>query len=712
MAVNLSPLGGAGAQFFSNNGVPLSGGLLYTYLAGTSTPATTYTSSNGLTALANPIILDAAGRVPTGEIWLSDGLSYKFVLKDATDALIATWDNLSGINSNFIAYTAQEETATATAGQTVFNLSIAFIPGTNNLAVFVNGSNQIVDVNYTETDDNTVTFLTGLNVGDVVKFFTASPVATNAIISANVSYTPAGAGAVTTTVQAKLRQYINVLDYGADPTGVTSSVTAIRNALAYIQTLYTLTDTYQADAKSIVLSFPVGKYLIDQTILTLGNVIFQGDGATIISTNNISTPVFQTAYLNGGVLTSNAALSDNDSITNRLVGLRFENLTFYSISNCLSLRSANEESGIFNCRFNSCDIAWTAKQCFYANYVNNFIRGYKSDNTQFAVVFQRATNRVTIDSLSIASRAYGMSIGETTLANGSASIDIINGSLETLNYGLRFIGNLWNVNIANMYLEEVSTVFYDDGEVKYNFNIANNYSNSTAFYVDLSGLRDSFIGSIRDNSALASVKAVVQLYQGTNGNQAIVELSNFGDASTGTNRYILSAGVMTQGELIKYTSGANSVMLSQNVFKNTLLSQYADQLPVVASGWYGEVTNFVVGVISGIVDNNPTGTSVAVATAFLYSEYSTLTYSITITPNAGSGPGGITPSPVYLRGMIIGDSTTQIGTAGHTATTSLNGSTGTFNISWSGFGSSNTDPNYAWMRNNLFTSEGIIKLIA
>ena len=99
MAVNLSPVGGAAAQFFDNSGNPLTGGKLYTYAAGTTTPVVTYTTSAGNVAHTNPIVLDSAGRVSSGgEIWLTDGVIYKFVLKTSADTLIATYDNIIGIN--------------------------------------------------------------------------------------------------------------------------------------------------------------------------------------------------------------------------------------------------------------------------------------------------------------------------------------------------------------------------------------------------------------------------------------------------------------------------------------------------------------------------------------------------------------------------------------------------------------------------------------
>ena len=97
MSLFLSPLAGAGQQFLDNSGDPLTGGLLYTYAAGTTTPETTYTTINGATPHSNPIVMDAAGRLES-EVWLTGDVAYKFVLRDSAGALIGTYDDIYGIN--------------------------------------------------------------------------------------------------------------------------------------------------------------------------------------------------------------------------------------------------------------------------------------------------------------------------------------------------------------------------------------------------------------------------------------------------------------------------------------------------------------------------------------------------------------------------------------------------------------------------------------
>jgi microcystin-dependent protein len=96
--VLLSPVGN-GQQFFDNNGLPLSGGLIYTYQAGSSTPATTYTTNLGSIPNSNPIILDAAGRPPQ-EIWLEVGYTYKFIIQTSAGVTLQTLDNLYPILQN------------------------------------------------------------------------------------------------------------------------------------------------------------------------------------------------------------------------------------------------------------------------------------------------------------------------------------------------------------------------------------------------------------------------------------------------------------------------------------------------------------------------------------------------------------------------------------------------------------------------------------
>lgn len=170
MTVNISLFAGAGAQFFNNDGVVLAGGKIYSYAAGTTTPQTTYTSATGLVANSNPIVLDAAGRTPQ-EIWLTSGLSYKFVLKDASDVLIGIYDNITGVND----------------ASTV-------------LAQLANTSNN--------------------SLGDALIGFRQSN---------SSGFIP---NAVARTVNAKLQEIVSVLDFGADPTGNTDSTAAFNSAIA------------------------------------------------------------------------------------------------------------------------------------------------------------------------------------------------------------------------------------------------------------------------------------------------------------------------------------------------------------------------------------------------------------------------------------------------------------------------------------------------
>jgi microcystin-dependent protein len=103
-SVLLSPVGN-GQQFFDNNGVPLNGGLIYQYQAGSSTLLTTYTTVNGTVANSNPIVLDSSGR-PPNEIWMQTGYSYKLIIQTSTGTTLQTLDNLYPILQNAPAVSA------------------------------------------------------------------------------------------------------------------------------------------------------------------------------------------------------------------------------------------------------------------------------------------------------------------------------------------------------------------------------------------------------------------------------------------------------------------------------------------------------------------------------------------------------------------------------------------------------------------------------
>lgn len=75
-------------QFIDANGIPIAGGKVYTYVAGTTIPQSSYTDYTGSTPNTNPIILDARGEA---NIWLGEA-TYKFKLTDPNDVEIWTVD--------------------------------------------------------------------------------------------------------------------------------------------------------------------------------------------------------------------------------------------------------------------------------------------------------------------------------------------------------------------------------------------------------------------------------------------------------------------------------------------------------------------------------------------------------------------------------------------------------------------------------------------
>ena len=79
-------------QFFDSDGIPLAGGKIFTYAAGTTTPITTYVDAAGVTTNTNPIILNSLGQAV---IWLLSTASYKFVVNPVNDVLMFTTDNIA-----------------------------------------------------------------------------------------------------------------------------------------------------------------------------------------------------------------------------------------------------------------------------------------------------------------------------------------------------------------------------------------------------------------------------------------------------------------------------------------------------------------------------------------------------------------------------------------------------------------------------------------
>ena len=207
---------------------------------------------------------------------------------------------------------------TATSGQTVFsgldsnNQTLSFQQGRES--VFVNGALQSRGLDYTtNTAGTTVTFNVGLTTADVVDITCVNSLLSGVSGQASsVQYTPSGVGVVSRTVEARLRDFVSVLDFGAIRDGVTDDTVAFT----------------AADTSNVPYFIPPGNYVLNAVLtgtkaFSFGDVTITGTGSIILNelreATTSNTGVVQlTSALNSTsetlAATANAVKLTNDAV--------------------------------------------------------------------------------------------------------------------------------------------------------------------------------------------------------------------------------------------------------------------------------------------------------------------------------------------------------------------------------------------------------------
>jgi len=192
MALTLTPT--PYQTVLDSDGNPVSGALINTYLAGTTTAAATYTTSTGDVANANPIVADSAGRFVA---YLSAGLSYKYVVTTAGGDAIDTQDNIlavpgSSVNLD-ITGTAGEAIA---AGEVVYISATGDASGTAGLWYLADASNAYQST--TAIEIGIAVSAIAINTSGTIRLAGEATTATSVVVGTKY-YVSETAGAITST---------------------------------------------------------------------------------------------------------------------------------------------------------------------------------------------------------------------------------------------------------------------------------------------------------------------------------------------------------------------------------------------------------------------------------------------------------------------------------------------------------------------------------
>lgn len=183
-------------SFVTSAGVPLVGGRVYTYDAGTNTPRPTFADAAGTTPNTNPVILDARGEATI--FWQG---SYKVVLRDAADVIIWTVDNVTDPES--LSNTLRTDLASTATGKGAalmgFSHTTTYGQSTAGLALqaFVNVKNAPFNAVGDGVADDTAAIQAAINSRRGIIFFPTGTykISSTIIVKEDRILVGAGAGA-------------------------------------------------------------------------------------------------------------------------------------------------------------------------------------------------------------------------------------------------------------------------------------------------------------------------------------------------------------------------------------------------------------------------------------------------------------------------------------------------------------------------------------
>jgi hypothetical protein len=309
MAISLVTTFGIGYQAFDANGNPLSGGLLYTYIAGGTTDLATYTDASGVTANANPIVLGADGR-PPNEIWVTSGYRYRFVLADSAGSLIGTYDGIPSTSSSVSGPTGQS--SSGPTAQVAITPTLSFTVQPSNVVQLAVMS-PAVQVSLTDGSGNVIYSYTGnitlaIGTGSSVLGGTTTVAAVNGV-------------ATFSTLTLSLVESGDTLV--ASATGMVGATSNTFNVTTIISYSSTATQTFNSN--------PVAMYGIGGDAARFGGGY---DDTTFVTQDNVVTHFYRIDINTGSYTTHNFSTSTAPFTVDESGDIFFQNTAgnaFYKI---------------------------------------------------------------------------------------------------------------------------------------------------------------------------------------------------------------------------------------------------------------------------------------------------------------------------------------------------------------------------------------------